>query len=78
MRGRRNPDADIDLGLAISGALMKPGQTRTAQEIADFCGVKAHAIQKYEYSGLRKLRKRMLRGSLSVWKPKEVQTLLYV
>lgn len=55
-KGKRSPDANIDLGLAISALSMKYGDTRTYQEIAFFCGVTDHAIRKIGEKALRKLR----------------------
>jgi len=59
MRGKRGEDCDIDLGLAISGAMLKPGVTRSANEIAAFCGCRRSAIQSIEKKALSKLRKRL-------------------
>lgn len=44
------------LGLAVSGALLKPGETRTLEEIAAFCGCSRNAIYEIERVALRKLR----------------------
>ena len=46
----------IDLGLAVSGALLKPGQTRTLRELAAFCGCHWNAIHHIEQKALKKLR----------------------
>ena len=46
----------IALGLAISGALLKPGQTRTHREIAAFCGCHWNMIWMIEQKALKKLR----------------------
>jgi len=48
--------ANVDLGIAISGALLKPGQTRTQTEIAAFAGCSKQNIEKLEKRALRKLR----------------------
>jgi hypothetical protein len=38
MRGRLTKNADIDLGLAVSGATLGPGETRSREDLAAFCG----------------------------------------
>ena len=53
----RNP---IDLGLAISGAKLEPGERRTTEELAAWCGVSKQAISKMEQVALRKVRTRLL------------------
>ena len=50
---------DIDLGLAISHALCKPGQKRTSREIAAFCGCAHQRIEQIEWAALRKLKQRI-------------------
>jgi hypothetical protein len=50
-KGRR-----MALGLAISGALLKPGETRSQAELAAFCGCTRNAIWEIERRALRKLR----------------------
>lgn len=53
------PDArrpQIDLGLAISGATLPPGKTRSHSEIAAFAGCSKQLIQKTEKTALKKLR----------------------
>jgi hypothetical protein len=52
-----------DLGLAISGATLQPGKTRTSVEIAAFCGCSKQNIQQIEKRALRKLRNRILFGT---------------
>lgn len=59
MRGRRSPDADIDLGLAVSALSLHKGQKRTYEELAAFCGVTHRSIQKIEQRALRKLKARL-------------------
>lgn len=46
----------IDLGLAISGALLKPGETRTQQQLASFAGCSQGLIYAIELRALKKLR----------------------
>lgn len=46
----------IDLGLAISGALLKPGETRSQVEIAAFAGCSQALIYLIEQRALKKLR----------------------
>jgi DNA-directed RNA polymerase sigma subunit (sigma70/sigma32) len=50
----------IDLGLAISRALMHPGQTRTLSELAAFCGCTRQNIHFIEQRALRKMRDRLV------------------
>jgi hypothetical protein len=57
-RGRKKEGCDIDLGLAISALTLRYGQTRTYQEMADFCGCSRNAIQSIENKALRKIRVR--------------------
>jgi hypothetical protein len=65
MRGKLNSDADIDLGLAISGATLEPNQTRTHDDLAAFCGVSHAAIQHIERRALRKMRIRLIELGIS-------------
>lgn len=46
----------VDLGIAISGALLPPGACRTHEEIAAFAGCSKQNIQQLEARALRKLR----------------------
>jgi len=50
----------VDLGLAISGALLPPGQRRTCVEIAAFAGCSKQNIEQLENRALKKLRSRIL------------------
>lgn len=50
----------VDLGIAISGALLPPGKTRTITEIAAFAGCSKQNIEQLENRALRKLRMRVL------------------
>jgi hypothetical protein len=59
MRGKRDLDCNIDLGLAVSALSLSYGQTRTREEIAFFCNCNRKTIQKIEERGLRKLRHRL-------------------
>ena len=46
----------IDLGLAVSGALLKPGETRTLTQLAAFCGCSWQLMYETERKALQKLR----------------------
>jgi SpoU rRNA methylase family enzyme len=56
--GKRDPQ--VDLGLAISGATLPPGKTRTITEIAAFCGCSKQNIEQLENKALKKLRHKVL------------------
>jgi hypothetical protein len=56
MRDTRQKGAIIDLGLAISGATLPPGQTREAAEIARYCGCSKQNIHVIEKRALAKVR----------------------
>jgi hypothetical protein len=56
-RDTRPKGRQIDLGLAISGATMIPGQVRELPEIAAFCGCSKQLIFTIEQSAIRKIRK---------------------
>lgn len=49
----------VDLGLAISGALLAPGKTRTCVEIAAFAGCSKQNIEQLEKKALKKIRHRL-------------------
>jgi DNA-directed RNA polymerase sigma subunit (sigma70/sigma32) len=51
---KKNPN--IDLGLAVSGALLEPGKTRTQEELAAFAGCTHGYIRQIELKALKKLR----------------------
>lgn len=55
-KGVKQKDQHIDLGLAISGATLRYGETRTDDELAAYCGVSRAYINRLYHSGLRKLR----------------------
>ncbi|WP_042724556.1 sigma factor-like helix-turn-helix DNA-binding protein [Chthoniobacter flavus] len=57
MRVSKEGAAYIDLGLAILGAVTEPGQCRTHEEIAAYCGCTKQAISQIEWRAIRKLRK---------------------
>jgi hypothetical protein len=59
MKGRLTKNADIDLGLAISGATLEPGETRSCEDLAAFCGCSRAAIEHILNRGLRKLRNKL-------------------
>lgn len=46
----------IDLGLAISGALLPPGQRRELPELAAWCGCSKQHLHTIEKRALRKVR----------------------
>lgn len=46
----------VDLGLAISGALLPPGKCRSQSELAHWCDCSRQAIAQIEKNALRKLR----------------------
>jgi hypothetical protein len=56
MRGQLAKTADIDLGLAVSAATLEPGETRSHEDLAAFCGCSKTNIQHIERRALRKLR----------------------
>lgn len=51
---------EMDLGIAVCGALTPPGQTRTTHEIAAFAGCTHQAITDIEKKALRKIRQRLM------------------
>ena len=56
MKGQLTKGADLDLGLAISGATLPPGCRRTNEEIAAYCGCSRQNISVIEHRALKKLR----------------------
>jgi hypothetical protein len=46
----------IDLGLAIAGATLPPGQTRDTAELARYCGCTKQLIHTIEKRALAKVR----------------------
>ncbi len=56
MKDKLPPDADIDLGLAISALTLRYGECRTQDEIAVFCGC-ARQICNIENRAMRKLHR---------------------
>lgn len=60
----RPTNKKIDLGLAISGATLPPGQCRQLREIAAFCGCTDEAIAWIERRALKKIRKAIYGGRL--------------
>lgn len=57
---KKTAPRDIDLGLAVSGALLKPGQTRTLPEIAAFTGTSKQQVQQLEARAMANLRRAFL------------------
>lgn len=49
----------INLGLAICGALLKPGQCLTQEDIAAFAGCSPQRIGEIERQALRKLHRKL-------------------
>ena len=49
----------IDLGIAIAHATTLPGQRRTFDEIAAYCGCSRQAIQQIEIRAFNKIRSRL-------------------
>ena len=60
MRSKKKTNR-LDLGLAISGATLGPGQRRTHREIAAYCDCSAQAIAQIEAKALHTLRRRIRR-----------------
>lgn len=56
--GRHNQE--IDLGLAVSGALLPPGKSRSLSEIAAFCGCSRQYLEQIENKALLKIRNKVL------------------
>jgi len=54
----------IDLGLAISGATLLPGQQRSLVELAAYCDCSKQMIHIIEKQALRKIRKAYFRDDL--------------
>lgn len=52
-------DGSIDAGLLMLGMVTKEGQKRTAQEIADVCGVSDQTILNIQHKALAKMRRKM-------------------
>jgi hypothetical protein len=60
-RRRGRPDtyegrSSIALGLAVAGATLKPGETRTCTELAAYAGCTRSHISAIERKALRKIR----------------------
>ena len=53
---RKRLAKQVDLGLAISGATLEPGETRTLREISNYCGVSFQAIARIEDKAMRKFK----------------------
>ena len=49
----------VNLGLAISGATLEPGERRTHREIAAFCNTSHQAIHNIEVAARKKIKKRL-------------------
>jgi hypothetical protein len=55
-RDTRPKGITIDLGLAIAGATLPPGQTRDTAELARYCGCTKQLIHTIEKRALAKIR----------------------
>ena len=49
----------INLGLAVSALSLRPGQRRTQNQLAAYCGCSKAAIYLIEKSAIHKLKKRL-------------------
>ena len=49
--------ARIDLGLAVSAASLRPGESRSIYELAAFCACTPQAISKMTLNAIAKVRK---------------------
>ena len=56
MTATQKKQRDMDLGLAVSGATLEPGQRRSAKMLARYCGCTHQAIEAIEKKALRKIR----------------------
>jgi sigma-70-like protein len=59
MKGKLTQGADIDLGLAVSALSLTPGERRTTEQLAIFCGCTRQNISVIEHKALRKLRAKL-------------------
>lgn len=60
--------ASIELGLAISGATLPPGQIRDITEISRYCGCSKQLVHSIEKRAIGKIRKTMAaQGICSPW-----------
>ena len=55
-RDTRPKGISIDLGLAVAGATLPPGQTRDTAELARYCGCTKQNIHTIEKRAIRKIR----------------------
>ena len=56
IRDTRPKGREIDIGLAIAGATLPPGQMRDLTEIAAYCGCSRQLIHTIEKSAVKKIR----------------------
>lgn len=56
IRDTRPKGREIDIGLAIAGATLPPGQMRDLTEIAAYCGCSRQLIHAIEKSAVNKIR----------------------
>lgn len=55
----RNNRREVDIGLAVAGALLGEGQTRTFAEISAYCGLSIQGVSEIEKTALKKIRKQL-------------------
>lgn len=55
-RNTRPKGLDIDLGLAVSGATLPPGQIRDTAELARYCGCSRQMIHIIEKRAIAKVQ----------------------
>lgn len=64
---KRHPHApkgrEIDLGLAVAGALLLPGQCRELMEIAAYCGCSKQLIHTIEKQAITKIRQAIAKNT---------------
>lgn len=64
-RKARTPETEIDLGLAILGALLKPGETLTCADIAAWTGTSKQQVQQMEKRAVTKLREALRKRGIT-------------
>lgn len=61
---RKPKTAEIELGLAVSGATLPKGEARSLTEMAQFCGCSRQAIHSIYESAIRKVRRKLAEQGL--------------
>ncbi len=56
---------EIDLGLAVSGATLPPGQIRDITEISRYCGCSKQLVHSIEKRAIEKIRKNLTDQGIS-------------